>query len=92
MVLSNGGDFDVTTKFRFDECRWIWDRLDNINGNCLDFFTCVRDSSEDFWVNHLENNFDIKSYDVILSLPEYDSHFEHRKVNNISKCLCLELV
>ena len=87
VVLSNGGDFDVTTgNSRFDECRWIWNKLNNINGSCLDF-TCVRDSSEDFWVNHLENNFDIRSYDAILSLPEYDSHFEHRKVNNISKAL-----
>ena len=37
VVLSNGGDFDVTTgNSRFDECRWIWNKLNNINGNCLD--------------------------------------------------------
>ena len=53
VVLSNGGDFDETTgNSRFEECRWIWNQLDGVNGTCLEF-TCVRDSSEDFWVNHL---------------------------------------
>ena len=87
VVLSNGGDFDVTTgNSRFSECQWIWDKLTNVNGTCLEF-TCVKDSPEDFWVNHLENNFDIKGYDVILSLPKHDSHFEHRMVNHISKAM-----
>ena len=87
VVLSNGGDFDVTTgDSRFDECKKIWDKLTNVKGACLEF-TCVKDSSEDFWVNHIENTFDLKSYDAILTLPKHDSHFEHRMVNNISYAL-----
>ena len=87
VVLSNGGDYDVTTgNSRFGECQWIWDKLTNVKGTCLEF-TCVKDSPEDFWVNHLENNFDIKSYDAILSLPKHDSHFEHRMVNHIAYAL-----
>ena len=87
LVLSNGGDFDVTTgDSRFSECQWIWDQLINVNGTCLNY-TCVKDSPEDFWVNHIESTFDIKSYDAILTLPKYDSHFEHRMVNHISYAL-----
>ena len=87
VVLSNGGDFDVTTgDSRFGECQRIWDKLTNVKGTCLEF-TCVKDSPEDFWVNHIENTFDIKSYDAILTLPKYDSHFEHRMVNHISYAL-----
>ena len=87
VVLSNGGDFDVTTgNSRFGEWQWIWDKLSNVNGSCLEF-TCVKDSPEDFWVNKIETEFDIKSYDTILSLPRHDSHFEHRMVNHISKAL-----
>ena len=87
VVLSNGGDFDVTTgDSRFGECQSIWDKLTNVKGDCLEF-TCVKDSSEDFWVNHIENTFDLKSYDAILTLPKHDSHFEHRMVNNISYAL-----
>ena len=87
VVLSNGGDFDSTTgNSRFNECQWIWDQLANVNGTCLNY-TCVKDSPEDFWVNHIENKFDIKSYDAIITLPKYDSHFEHRMVNHISYAL-----
>ena len=87
VVLSNGGDFDKTTgDSRFSECQSIWSQLTNVKGACLNY-TCVKDSPEDFWVNHIESKFDIKSYDAILTLPKHDSHFEHRMVNHIAYAL-----
>ena len=87
LVLSNGGDFDKTTgSDRTKECIHIWNRLDNVDGKFSEH-SHVKTESEDFWVNHIETKYDISSYDAICTLPKYDSHFEHRMVNNISYAL-----
>lgn len=87
LVLSNGGDFDKTTgEDRTNECKKVWDWFDNVDGK-FSGYSYVKDSSEDFWVNHIETKYDIKSYDAILTLPKHDSHFEHRMVNSISYAL-----
>tara|TARA_R100000329_G_C7591173_1_gene209642 strand:- start:36 stop:662 length:627 start_codon:yes stop_codon:yes gene_type:complete len=87
LVLSSGGDFDKTTdEDRVNECKKVWGWFENVNGEFSDF-SFVKDNSEDFWVNHIENKYDIKSYDAILTLPNQDSHFEHRMVNQISFAL-----
>ncbi len=88
LVLSNGGDFDNTTgESRQKECMGIWDRVQfNVSGR---FFpkSYVKDTSEDEWVNLIEQEYDINDYDCILSLPVQDSHFEHRMVNHIAYAL-----
>ena len=88
LVLSSGGDFDKTTgKSRQQECMKIWDRVQfNVSGR---FFgkKYVKDTPEDEWVNIIEQDYNISGYDCILSLPKYDSHFEHRMVNHIAYAL-----
>ena len=87
IVLSSGGDFDKTTgEDRINECKKVWDWFENVNGE-FSGHSYVKDSSEDFWVNHIETKYDVKSYDAILTLPNQDSHFEHRMVNEISYAL-----
>ena len=87
LVLSNGGDFDNTTGVdRTKECIHIWDWFDNVKGEFSEY-SHVKSESEDFWVNNIETKYDISSYNAICTLPKYDSHFEHRMVNNISYAL-----
>tara|TARA_Y100000004_G_scaffold152118_1_gene175144 strand:- start:3841 stop:4467 length:627 start_codon:yes stop_codon:yes gene_type:complete len=87
LVLSSGGDFDKTTgQDRINECKKVWDWFENVNGE-FSGHSYVKDSSEDFWVNHIETKCDVKSYDAILTLPNQDSHFEHRMVNKVSYAL-----
>jgi len=87
LVLSDGGDFDKTTGVdRTKECESIWDWFDNVEGK-FSGYSHIKSEPEDFWVNHIETTFDVKSYDAILSMPKHDSHFEHRMVNHISYAL-----
>ena len=87
LVLSDGGDFDETTGVdRTKECLYIWDWFENVNGE-FSKQSHVKSESEDFWVNHIENKYDISSYGAICTLPRHDSHFEHRMVNHISYAL-----
>ncbi len=87
LVLSNGGDFDKTTGVdRTKECESIWEWFGNVKGK-FSGYSHIKSESEDFWVNHIETTFDVKSYDAILSMPKHDSHFEHRMVNHISYAL-----
>ena len=87
LVLSGGGDFDTTTgNSRFTECENIWSDIPNLHGSFVgDGF--IKDRSEDGWVIYVETNFDMKSYDAILTTPLLDSHFEHRIVNRIAYAL-----
>ena len=84
IVLSEGGDFDITTKTeRQDECRKVWEHIDNINGYFIEDSKFIKDKEEDEWVNILETKFNIEEYDCILSPPPEDSHFEHKQVSNL---------
>ena len=88
VVLSQGGDFDESTaKERQDECRKVWEHIDNINGYFIKDSKFIKDKDEDKWVNLLENKFDISSYDCIITPSSTDSHFEHRIVSNFSHAL-----
>jgi LmbE family N-acetylglucosaminyl deacetylase len=87
LVLSNGGDFDKSSgTTREKECYKIWENIKNIKGQ---FFskTFVKEYSEDQWVSKIENIYNINSYDCILTTTKFDSHFEHRMVNNITYAL-----
>jgi|TARA_B100000959_G_C14657567_1_gene491030 LmbE family N-acetylglucosaminyl deacetylase len=93
VVLSNGGDFDESSGFnREKECTEIWNKLSNVDGTFA-HKTYVKDTSEDDWVNYIEQNYNIgagmveSDYDCILTTPKEDSHFEHRMVNNIAYAL-----
>ena len=88
IVLSEGGDFDISTaRDRQDECKKVWEHIDNINGYFIEDSKFIKDKEEDEWVNLLETNFDISIYDCILCPPSEDSHFEHKQVSNISYAL-----
>ena len=85
VVLSQGGDFDESTaKERQDECRKVWEHIDNINGHFIKDSKFIKDKDEDEWVNILENKFDISSYGCIITTSPTDSHFEHRMVSNLT--------
>ena len=88
VVLSEGGDFDKSTaKSRQDECRKVWEHIDNINGYFIEDSKFIKDKEEDEWVNLLETKFDISIYDCILCPPTEDSHFEHKIVSSIPYAL-----
>ena len=65
----------------------IWDKISNVNGK----FTGIKhvvNHQEDEWVNILESGGYISDeYDCIFTLPNEDSHFEHRIVNNMTPAL-----
>ena len=88
VVLSEGGDFDKsTTEERQDECRKVWENIDNIDGCFIEDSKFIKDKAEDDWVNLLENKFDISSYDCIITTSPSDSHFEHRIVSDFTYAL-----
>tara|TARA_S200002703_G_scaffold159827_2_gene174951 strand:+ start:2793 stop:3413 length:621 start_codon:yes stop_codon:yes gene_type:complete len=88
LVLSEGGDFDKSTgKDRQTECKNIWNKISNVNGEFTDVKHVVN-HQEDEWVNILESGGYISTdYDCIFTLPSKDSHFEHRIVNSMTPAL-----
>ena len=85
VVLSQGGDFDKSTaKSRQDECKKVWEHIDNLNGQFVKGVKFIKDKSEDEWVNFLETSYDIDDYDCIITTSPSDSHFEHRMVSNLT--------
>jgi len=87
LVMSDGGDFDKTTTYedRREENKNVWSVFDNVSGvvNNQDF---VKNQPEDEMVNFIETNF--KEFDLIVTTPQEDSHFEHRMINNLGPALC----
>ena len=86
-VMSNGGDYDKTTLEvdRAAENRMVWSRFTSVDGHISDTF--VRDQSEDSMVQFIEEYIH-PHIDVIVTTPQQDSHFEHRKINNLGPALC----
>ncbi len=85
ICLSSGGDFDTTSgKDRLQEVKEVWGEVDNIS---LFFSTQkhISDLTHDAWVNYIETNFTNKTnYDCLFVPTEKDSHFEHKKINELS--------
>ena len=88
LVLSEGGDFDKSTgKDRQKECQSIWNKIQNVNGGFTNIKHVVN-HQEDEWVNILESGGHVsEDYDCIFTLPNEDSHFEHRIVNGMTPAL-----
>ena len=85
VVLSQGGDFDKSTaKSRQDECKKVWEHIDNLNGQFVKGVKFIKDKSEDEWVNFLETSYDMNDYDCVISTSPLDSHFEHKIVSNLT--------
>ena len=87
VVMSGGGDFDDTTTSvdRKNENENIWKMFDrNVRGVVCDKF--VKRQDEDEMVNFIETNFQF--FDLIVTTPQQDSHFEHRMINNLGPALC----
>ena len=88
VVLSQGGDFDITTQTeRQNECRKVWENVNNIRGHFIENSKFIKEKDEDEWVNILENKFDISSYGCIITTSPMDSHFEHRIVSDLTYAL-----
>jgi LmbE family N-acetylglucosaminyl deacetylase len=86
-VMSSGGDFDETSgDGRNGECQKIWDEYLNINGKFVNG-SHIKDKTEDAWINLVESKYTISDYDIIMTTPNIDSHFEHRIANNIAWAL-----
>ena len=87
MVMSDGGDFDGTTKEvdRGYENRMIWNMFNNVSGWIGTTF--VKNQKEDVMVNLIENSIH-PHIEVIVTTPKEDSHFEHRMINNLGPALC----
>ena len=87
LVMSDGGDFDKTTTYedRIEENKNVWDVFENVNGivNNQDF---VKNQSEDEMINFIETTFN--GFDLVVTAPQQDSHFEHRMINNLGPALC----
>ena len=47
----------------------------------------MKDQSEDEMVNFIESKF-LNKVDTIVTTPTQDSHFEHRKINQLGPALC----
>jgi len=88
VVMSGGGDFDNTTidSDRTGENKNIWNSFDNVDGIFGSGF--VKTQAEDAMVNFIEKNINIENYQAIVTSPKKDSHFEHRKINNLGPALC----
>ena len=87
-VMSSGGDYDKTTLEidRAAENRMVWNSFTNVSGYIInDAF--VRDQSEDSMVQFIEKHIH-PHIDVVVTMPQQDSHFEHRKINNLGPALC----
>lgn len=87
VVMSGGGDFDSTTTDvdRRGENELVWKMFDgNVKGYVFDKF--VKNQDEDSMVNFIETNFN--NFNLIVTTPNQDSHFEHRKINNLGPALC----
>ena len=86
-MLSDGGDFDdtTTTVNRGSENRKIWNLFSNVNGWIGTKF--VKNQTEDYMVNLIENGMPSDTQTIVTTAQE-DSHFEHRKVNNLGPALC----
>ena len=87
VVMSSGGDFDKTSSVnRNKENISIWDCFDNVDGFFGSGF--VKEQAEDAMVNFIETTIMDKSITAIVTTPQFDSHFEHRKINNLGPALC----
>ena len=86
-VMSSGGDFDDTSgDGRNEECEKIWNDYLNINGKFING-SHIKDKTEDAWINLVESEYDVREYDIIMTTPNIDSHFEHKIANNIAWAL-----
>ena len=72
---------------RQNECKRVWENIDNIEGHFIEDSKFIKDKDEDEWVNLLETKFDISEYDCIISPSSDDSHFEHKIVSDFTYAL-----
>ena len=96
LCLTNGGDFDPSTKIdRRDEVRGAWAtaRTAKLGQNVHPMFSphkMLKDIPIDGWINYLDGWIGAKSYDCIMTTSEMDSHFEHRIVSGFGYALIRE--
>jgi len=86
-VLSEGGDFDETTKKeRHDECLKALRHIDNVTYSFADE-KFMKNKAEDEWIHIIENKYKMDEYECIFVPPFEDSHFDHRFVNQMAPAL-----
>ena len=80
--IDNTSQFESYLKTKYPKINW--DR----HSNRFTDIKYVVNHAEDEWVNILETgNYISDEYDCIFTLPNEDSHFEHRIVNNMTPAL-----
>ena len=85
-VMSNGGDWDVSTNVnRQNENMKVWESFHNVNG-VVDAHEFVKERHEDDMINFIETQLDM--FNLVVTPPQEDSHFEHRIINNLGPALC----
>jgi LmbE family N-acetylglucosaminyl deacetylase len=87
--MTKGGDFDITTfnDNRLKEVENFWANVPNVKVYFTDAVH-MKSKQEDEWVNYVETNFNIDSYDAVISPNQLDSHFEHRQTSRIVVAIC----
>ena len=85
LCLSQGGDFDKTTsKDRLEEIKNVWKNHSNVNLHYTEN-KFIDDLKHDAWVNYIETKFlNQNEYDCLFVPTNKDSHFEHKKVNQLA--------
>jgi LmbE family N-acetylglucosaminyl deacetylase len=86
VCLGYGGEHDDTTgPSRNQELVNIWQRVDNIIGY-ISPFAIVDQTAESSLINYVESELNVP-FDCVAIPPYSDTHFEHKKVNNVGTAL-----
>jgi len=87
VTLSIGGEFDKSSSnTRHQECRKVWEHIDNIEGEFSDI-QHIKEVGEDEIIFKLENKYDLSTYEAVFVPPSIDSHQDHRKLNSVATSL-----
>ena len=83
LCLTSGSKGDSTSSSkRIDEVKNFWEKIDNVNLIFSDV-SFSNEKSEEEWLNYLDSILDKNNYDMIISPPKHDSHFEHVLFYNV---------
>jgi len=77
LCLTSGSEGDPTSSNkRLDEVKNFWDGINNVK---LIFSEnkFSNERSQEKWLNYIDQIINEGNYDVLISPPKYDSHFEH---------------
>ena len=87
IVLSEGGDFDESTaKSRQEECKKVWEHIDNLNGSFFEL-DYIKNIPEDELISKINEKYNFDDYQALFVPASTDAHQDHRKISMISSAL-----